>query len=569
MILLNLNLPPDQRYKVTNILPSIIIPGPKKPKDINSFLRPLIDELTILETGHSTIVDGDNGEVFTLRAHVLMVTGDGPAVADAMGMKSPGNAFRPCRMCTITGVRRTDTQHSPYYVPHTDYPFESPPIRTQLRVDIETVEIANDDESRLLTGIRGKTELLRLRSIHFPRSFPGDIMHCVLQNIAPLLFQLWNRTKLAIDNKNATTTSSTVHQDRPGLPSYHLEKSDLDSIGDALVQSRATIPLSLGHAPRRIDNHYKGFKAAEWKAWLIHYGPPLLWKHLHETYLANFRDLGIFYRLATTPVMSRSEIPRIAAIARKFVSTYEKIYYRGQQERLPVCTINIHSILHFADWITDFGPACYFWQFPMERFCGIIKPMARSKSKLGTSIANGVVIAEHLSHLRFVHPDFAEPETTVSEDIHYPRLANQVHQDLTSQQWVRLLQVRRGRPIDSMLLYKRCHLNYRTTIGSRLSQVANDTNREDCRILYHSIRGERNFGVVEFFATVTDGDSSDDWAYIATLTGEVRHRQEGVIAVQQEGRHTWIQTGQIHGLIGLIKEGEARFYMIISEESDM
>src|SRR5579871_4979987 len=530
------------------MLSSILIPGPKKPKNLNSFLRPLVDELEALENGQVTAVDGDTGREFILHAHVLIVTGDGPATADAMGMKSPGNAFRPCRMCTIAGTRRTDVRQSPYYVPHTNYPFERPPIRTNLRDNINTVEIANDDESRRLTGIKDKSELLRLRSIHFPRSFPGDIMHCVLQNITPMLFQLWNGTKLAIDDKKAS--HSRAYQDCSGLPSYCLKKDDLDSIGDALAQSRATIPLSLGHAPRRINNHYKGFKAVEWKEWLIHYGTPLLWKHLDETYLANFRDLGTFYRLATAPAVSYHDLSQIASIARNFVCRYEKIYYRNEQARLPVCTINIHSILHFADWIADFGPACYFWQFPMERFCGIIKPMARSKSKLGTSIANGVVIAEHLSHLRFVHPDFAEPETTVSEDIHYPRLANQVHQDLTSQQWVRLLQVRRGRPIDSMLLYKRCHLNYRTTIGSRLSQVANDTNREDCRILYHSIRCERNFGVVEFFATVTDGDSSDDWAYIATLTGEVRHRQEGVIAVQQEGRHTWIQTGQIHGLIG-------------------
>ncbi len=220
------------------MLSSIVIPGPKKPKDINSFLRPLVDELTTLENGHITATDGDTGEEFTLRAHVLMVTGDGPAAADAMGMKSPGNAFRPCRMCSITGVRRTDARYSPYYVPHTDYHFENPPIRTNLRANIETVEVANDDESRMLSGIKGKTELLRLRSIHFPRSFPGDIMHCVLQNITPSLFQLWNRTKLAIDNKNAA--SSTSHPERSGLPSYYLEKSDLDSIGDALVQSRAT-----------------------------------------------------------------------------------------------------------------------------------------------------------------------------------------------------------------------------------------------------------------------------------------------------------------------------------------
>jgi hypothetical protein len=43
------------------------------------------------------------------------------------------------------------------------------------------------------------------------------------------------------------------------------------------------------------------------------------------------------------------------------------------------------------------------------------------------------------------------------------------------------------------------------------------------------------------------------------------YRQERVIAVQQ-GQHTWIPVEQIRGLIGLIKEGEARFYMIIFDE---
>jgi len=186
------------------MLSSILIPGPKKPKNLNSFLRPLVDELEALENGQVTAVDGDTGREFILHAHVLIVTGDGPATADAMGMKSPGNAFRPCRMCTIAGTRRTDVRQSPYYVPHTNYPFERPPIRTNLRDNINTVEIANDDESRRLTGIKDKSELLRLRSIHFPRSFPGDIMHCVLQNITPMLFQLWNGTKLAIDDKKAS-----------------------------------------------------------------------------------------------------------------------------------------------------------------------------------------------------------------------------------------------------------------------------------------------------------------------------------------------------------------------------
>lgn len=565
MILLNLNLPPDQRYKVDNILSSILIPGPKKPKDINSFLRPLVDELIDLENGRVTVADGDTGEKFVLRAHVLMVTGDGPAAADAMGMKTPGNAFRPCRMCEIAGVRRTDVRQSPYYIPHTSYPFDSPPIRTRLRTDIETVEIAGDDESRMLTGIKGKSELLRLRSVHFPRSFPGDIMHCVLQNVTPMLFQLWNRTKLGIDDKK--TSNPTSHEDNSGLPSYFLEKSDLDSIGDALIQSRSTIPLSLGHAPRRIDHHFKGFKAAEWKAWLIHYGPPLLWTHLHELYLENFRDLRSFYNLATSPTILGPDVARIAAIARKFVCSYEEIYYRNEQDRLPVCTINIHSILHFADWIADLGPACYFWQFPMERFCGVIKPLAKSKSKINASITNGLVFTEHLNNLRFVHPDFAETKIMASEDVGYPQLTNPLRSKTTSQQLILLHHARRGRPVESIQLYKRCHLNRHTTIGSRESQIKSDTNRDDHRILYHSIhmQGRQNFGVVEFFATVADREASDNWAYIATLTGESRHEQESVITVEKEGRHAWIRVDQIDGLIGLIKKG-ARSYMVVADE---
>jgi hypothetical protein len=202
----------------------------------------------------------------------------------------------------------------------------------------------------------------------------------------------------------------------------------------------------------------------------------------------------------------------------------------------------------------------------MERFCGIIKPMARSKSKLDMSIAKGVVLAEHLKHLPFVHSNFADPHITVPEDISYPRLANLVDLKITSHQLLRLLQVRQGRVIQSLQPYKHCHLSHHTTIGSRKSQVCSDTNRDDHRILYHSMQGEQKFGLVEFFVTVTGEESTDNWAYVATLTGVVRHTQERVVAVQQEGWHTWIQVEQMDGLIGLLKEGKSQFYMIVSDE---
>ena len=49
VILYNLNLPPDKRYKTKNILMSFILPGPNTAKDLNSFLQPLVNKFLELE----------------------------------------------------------------------------------------------------------------------------------------------------------------------------------------------------------------------------------------------------------------------------------------------------------------------------------------------------------------------------------------------------------------------------------------------------------------------------------------------------------------------------------------
>ena len=51
VVLYNFNFPPDERYKVKNILISFILPGPNAAKDFDSFLRLLVDELLELENG--------------------------------------------------------------------------------------------------------------------------------------------------------------------------------------------------------------------------------------------------------------------------------------------------------------------------------------------------------------------------------------------------------------------------------------------------------------------------------------------------------------------------------------
>ena len=49
ILVINHNLPPEVRVKKENLLIVAVIPGPKQPKDFNSFLQPLVDELKLLE----------------------------------------------------------------------------------------------------------------------------------------------------------------------------------------------------------------------------------------------------------------------------------------------------------------------------------------------------------------------------------------------------------------------------------------------------------------------------------------------------------------------------------------
>ena len=49
VLFINNNLHPSLRVKKENLLITMIIPGPKSPKDFNSFLFPLVSELQELE----------------------------------------------------------------------------------------------------------------------------------------------------------------------------------------------------------------------------------------------------------------------------------------------------------------------------------------------------------------------------------------------------------------------------------------------------------------------------------------------------------------------------------------
>lgn len=115
LILFNYNLPPEVRFHMCNVLSLGVIPSPKKPVDFDSFLWPAVMELLRLELGVYAY-DNLSKEFFLLRAFLILVFGDIPAISMVIQMKGH-NGFRPCRMCNIHGVRIPDSRQPTHYVP--------------------------------------------------------------------------------------------------------------------------------------------------------------------------------------------------------------------------------------------------------------------------------------------------------------------------------------------------------------------------------------------------------------------------------------------------------------------
>ncbi|GJR91163.1 uncharacterized protein Tco_0215174, partial [Tanacetum coccineum] len=102
VILTTYNLPPWLCMKESNLMLSMLIPGPKSPgKDIDVFLRPLIEELKTLWGEGVRMRDAATETYFTMKAMLLWTINDYPARSYLSGWSGQGYlAFPTCNKDT-------------------------------------------------------------------------------------------------------------------------------------------------------------------------------------------------------------------------------------------------------------------------------------------------------------------------------------------------------------------------------------------------------------------------------------------------------------------------------------
>jgi hypothetical protein len=328
ILVYNLNLPPEHRFLLCYLLCAGVIPGPRKPKDFDSFLYPFVQELMELalgvETLHSVL------QQFIMRAFTLFGGGDMPAVAMMMRMKGH-NGYCPCRMCHILGLRMPGS--TTYYVPlqlpkrwsskdsrdPANYDPRNLPLRTVAEFMYQAHQVqfastqAEEEELAKQTGIKGIPILSQVPSLLFPHSFPFDFMHLVYENLIKNLIDLWTGSFKNID-----------HTDE----NYVIDKKVWKAIGEATARSGSTIPGAYGARPLNFSEDRKGVTADMLSFWTLYLGPIYLEKAFpDQTVYNHFVELVCLINICLQFEIERNQLPHLKESFAAWVEKYEEYVY--------------------------------------------------------------------------------------------------------------------------------------------------------------------------------------------------------------------------------------------------
>ena len=304
VILINFSLPPDIRTHLIHLLCYGVIPSPKAVKDIDSFLYPLNCELEKLARG-ITSLDLRSKEMFLLRAFLILIFGDMPAIAKVMRMKGH-NGFCPCCFCEIHGVRSTG---SVYYVPlarfdgEESYDAKALEKRTHEQFLNQAEEVitaqtnAEEDRLSMRYGIKGVPLLSLVGTLTLPLSFPLDFMHLIFENLVPNLVAHYTGNFKGLD---------------AGTEEYIFPPHIWSEICETGSASGDTIPSQFGGRVPNLERERSHMTAEAWSFWVMFIAPIILRNRFSKPrYYTHFMKLVHLIHLCLAYDMKTSDIDTI------------------------------------------------------------------------------------------------------------------------------------------------------------------------------------------------------------------------------------------------------------------
>jgi len=298
---------PKTRYKKKRFFPANIIPGPHKPKHIDSYTFRSFHHLAALQHENNgaglSVWDAKKECIITSKIALLGGLADAVGLTELDGRVGHHGA-QGCRIgCEMMGMHKPNSGH--YYAVHLspinpdgpirhDFDFRSPTVGSKrdtpedyvakVATLIASVNQNEYEQNRKATGLSKPSILSGLEpslTILVPLCFSIDLMHLIM-NISELIISHWRGTMTfdrTTDNKLtwdwATLTGNTWLQH-----------------GKLVAAATQYFPSSFHRPPRNpAEKISSGYKATEWYLYIFGLGPGFFRTVFPRKYWRNFCKL--------------------------------------------------------------------------------------------------------------------------------------------------------------------------------------------------------------------------------------------------------------------------------------
>ncbi len=378
------DLPPEHRYKKRFVLPAGVIPGPNKPKLMDSFLFPTFYHLSAVQREGLVVYDALAERIMRQNLYVVFATADTTGLVNLSGGVGH-QGYRGCRTaCDLKGRHKpgSSTYYPAMLLPdhYTNIRGRHPDVNYRLRPEsaadkraryvaamasvLACVNEGDYEHERCETGVGKPSIICGLRNgkyMPIPNCFPIDFMHLLALNLTELLIALFRAT-LACANTDT----------KDNWPWACFRDSKVwDAHGAVVAEYSRYIPGSFGHTPRNIAQKItSGYKAEEWMLYMWVINPGLLLHALPRQFFIHFCRLVAGVRVACQRSVKVDQIGPAQELLVTYVEQFEAWYYRRRLDRLHFVRPCIHLLVHLLPEVHEVGSGPTHSQWTMENYIG-------------------------------------------------------------------------------------------------------------------------------------------------------------------------------------------------------
>ncbi|KZT40746.1 hypothetical protein SISSUDRAFT_1090039 [Sistotremastrum suecicum HHB10207 ss-3] len=417
---------PDKRYKKRYVLPGGFIPGPEKPKNVDSFLFPGIHHLAAIQKEGLKIWNAHKQKLVISYLFLLIVNADGPGMTYLNGLVGHQGKMC-CRLfCGYTGRLKGSHYYTANLRPlaydrpgsnHIDVDLRrlhqgdkiAPSVRYAEELE-KVIRCRNEtqfERVRLETGISKPSLFIGLspnRILGIPESFFMDLMHLGALNNPTLMMELFTgRMPYDKARDHPCTWPWAVFWGKDNEERW-------EQHGKAVADARHYLPSSFGRPPRNIQKKINsGYKAWEWQMYLYALGPGLLYDCFPgplRIYWRNLCKLIYGMRIALQYVISKEECEKGHVAIVEFLEEFEELYYQRMSHRIHFCRPCLHGLTHIFPETDRCGPLGCFSQWVLERLIGDLTSEIRQPSNPYQNLSQRGIRRAVVNALQSMYPPF-------------------------------------------------------------------------------------------------------------------------------------------------------------------